>query len=129
MEYLFQVPAAVPVDVRSVLRLIKPAGPGSCARGDSTDNIPHETQALELLGRRHKQALRSSSRADSSTSPCFAAAHQEVVCSKKLRRETRVLREAGDGNSSHVRITHTGTGGCFGSFSRDQRPLLKIVGS
>lgn len=52
---MFQVPAALPVDVRSVLRLIKPAGPGSCARGDSTDNIPHETQALELLGRRHNK--------------------------------------------------------------------------
>lgn len=108
LEYLFQVPAAMFGDARTVLRLIKSAELGSCARGDTTDNIPHETQALELFGMRHKRALRSGSRTDSNTSPCFSAGDKEVVCTKKVRSETDVLGEAGDGNSSHVRHhTHT----------------------
>lgn len=86
MEYLFQVPAAVPGDARSVLRLIKSAGLGSCACGDTTDDIPHETQALELFGMRHMEALGSSSRADSNMSPCFSAADEEVVCTKKSQK-------------------------------------------
>lgn len=120
----------MPGDARSVLSLIKSAGLGSCARGDTTDNIPHETQALELFGTRHMRALGSNSRADSNTSPCFSAADKEVVCTKKVRSETDVLREAGDGNSSHVRHhTHTWTGGCFGSFSRDQQPFPQLWGA
>lgn len=54
-------------------------------------------------GMRHMRVLGSSSRANSNTSPCFSAADEEVVCTKKVRSETDVLGEAGDGNSSHVR--------------------------
>lgn len=127
-KWSLEVPVAVPGEARSVLRLIKSAGLGSCARGDTTDNVPHETQALELWHEAHVSAWEQFQSRLQHVSLLFIA-DEEVVCTKKSevkqmssgKLEMEIVLMWG--------ITHTWTGGCFGSSSRHQQPFLQVGGA